>query len=104
MTQKLDIRSALKSTNLISLANALTSEVSGEYTDYIGATPKDVERDSILKLCSTLLSLGIPSSKLSNFFFGYNIPQIGKEFDLLRIGNNYNLNIEIKAHQQKKRF
>ena len=104
MTQKLDIRSALKSTNLISLANALTSEVSGAYTDYIGATPKDVERDSILKLCNALSALEIPSSKLSHFFFGYNIPQIGKEFDLLRIGNNYNLNIEIKSASTEEKI
>lgn len=104
MTQKLDIRSALKSTNLISLANALTSEVSGEYTDYIGATPKDVERDSILKLCNALSALEISSSKLSHFFFGYNIPQIGKEFDLLRIGNNYNLNIEIKSASTEEKI
>jgi hypothetical protein len=30
------------------------------------------------------------------FQFGYNIPQIGKEFDLLRLGVNYNINIEYK--------
>lgn len=33
----------------------------------------------------------------NNFFYGYNIPQIGKEFDLLRIGSNYNINIELKS-------
>lgn len=32
----------------------------------------------------------------NDFYFGYNIPQLGKEFDLIRIGSNYNLNIEIK--------
>lgn len=31
-----------------------------------------------------------------NFTFGYEIPRIGKEFDLLRLGKNYNINIEIK--------
>lgn len=40
-------------------------------------------------------------SKLSycsdNFQIGYNIPQLGKEFDLLRLGENYNISIEYKA-------
>ncbi|UOQ49028.1 hypothetical protein MUN88_02500 [Gracilibacillus caseinilyticus] len=31
-----------------------------------------------------------------NFRFGYSIPQIGKEFDLLRLGTNFNINIEYK--------
>lgn len=31
------------------------------------------------------------------FIFGYSIPQIGEEFDLLRFGNNFNVNIEFKS-------
>ena len=31
------------------------------------------------------------------FYVGYHIPQIGKEFDLLRIGKEYLVNIEIKS-------
>lgn len=34
----------------------------------------------------------------SYFYFSYSIPQISKEFDLLRIGNNYIINIELKSH------
>lgn len=30
------------------------------------------------------------------FFVGYKIPQIGEEFDLLRFGTNFNVNIELK--------
>lgn len=30
------------------------------------------------------------------FFVGYRIPQIGKEFDLLRFGKKYNINVELK--------
>jgi hypothetical protein len=32
-----------------------------------------------------------------DFLFGYVIPQINKEFDLLRFGENYNINIELKS-------
>lgn len=40
-----------------------------------------------------------------NFTFGFEIPRIGKEFDLLRLGKNYNINIEIKnsSSSDKKR-
>lgn len=31
------------------------------------------------------------------FLFDYSIPQISKEFDLLRFGENYNINIELKS-------
>lgn len=33
----------------------------------------------------------------NNFLFGYIIPQINKEFDLLRFGDNYNISIELKS-------
>lgn len=39
----------------------------------------------------------IPYNKYDEFYVGYTIPQIGKEFDLLRFGNNYCINIEIKS-------
>lgn len=35
--------------------------------------------------------------KLNYFYIGYKIPQINKEFDLLRIGDNFILNIELKT-------
>lgn len=37
-----------------------------------------------------------------NFSFGYKIPRIGKEFDLIRLGINYNINIEIKNSSTKE--
>lgn len=46
--------------------------------------------------------------KSGAFKFGYRIPQISREFDLLRIGKNYVLNIEIKngstPEKQKKQI
>ena len=31
------------------------------------------------------------------FIFNFQIPQLGEEFDLLRLGDNYNINIELKS-------
>lgn len=39
----------------------------------------------------------IPYNIYDGFYVGYKIPQIGKEFDLLRFGKNYCVNIEIKS-------
>src|SRR5690606_29511809 len=33
----------------------------------------------------------------NDYYLGYTIPQISKEFDLLRFGKNYNVNIELKS-------
>lgn len=33
------------------------------------------------------------------WFYAFSIPQIGKEFDLLRIGENETVNIELKSHE-----
>ncbi|SDK10160.1 DNA/RNA helicase domain-containing protein [Streptococcus gallolyticus] len=38
------------------------------------------------------------------FFFGYQIPQLGKEMDLIRFGKNYNLNIEYKSESTKEKM
>ena len=39
---------------------------------------------------------GINISNFNDFYIGYTIPQIGKEFDLLRFTNKSILNIELK--------
>lgn len=71
---------------------------------------KDYELNSIASLVDTLLEIRNDISIVNNYYLGYSIPQIGKEFDLLRFGNNYIINIEIKTQssieqilkQQKK--
>ena len=39
---------------------------------------------------------------LDGYFLGYSIPQIGNEFDLLRFGTNYNINIELKGKLEEE--
>lgn len=40
---------------------------------------------------------GCGISHLDGFYVSYSIAQIGKEFDLLRFGKDYILNIELKS-------
>jgi hypothetical protein len=47
-------------------------------------------------LSNALTSEGAKVSTLGEFYYGYKIPQIGKEFDLLRFDSESIINIEIK--------
>lgn len=46
---------------------------------------------------------GIEINFYDGFYVGYHIPQIGKEFDLLRMGHNYLINIEIKSQAEPEK-
>ncbi|WP_369310558.1 DNA/RNA helicase domain-containing protein [Providencia rettgeri] len=89
----------MKHINLISLtqaANTLSEDYFSRYYQYhgIGIKPDEVEvlKDFVIKLDNNCTDKRI----FSHFFVGYSIPQISKEFDLLRIGDNYIINIELK--------
>lgn len=45
---------------------------------------------------SLVQQLGLGRSDYSNFYYSYSIPQLGKEFDLLKAGSNGIVDIEIK--------
>ncbi len=52
---------------------------------------------SLKQLVEGLLKFGVTIDSLDGFFLGYQIPQIGKEFDLLKFTESSCLNIEIKS-------
>ena len=87
----------MKAMNLISLAESLDSKVSEEVLNYLGVQPKDTEKEIIQILAKKVMETGLSVGLFNGFYFGYSIPQIGKEFDFLRIGSNYILNLEIKS-------
>lgn len=60
-------------------------------------TMKSHEKDSLTVLVTTLITAGISAEGLRCFYHSYDIPQIGKEFDLLRINDEKILNIELKS-------
>ena len=59
---------------------------------------KRIELDSLEQLINNIERMDYTKdmSKYNYFYLGYKIPQIGKEFDLLRFDNNSILNIEYK--------
>ena len=100
----------IKTCNLISILDAknnLDDTSLQNYFNYFGieivangckSGIKKSELDDIEKFCQKIKkSDGVKINFFDGFYIGYHIPQIGKEFDLLRIGKNYIINIEIKS-------
>lgn len=60
-------------------------------------TLKKHEIRNMKSFCAIMSENGVSIRGFDGFFVSYSIPQIGKEFDLLRFGTEYLLNIEIKS-------
>ncbi|EPQ9048638.1 DNA/RNA helicase domain-containing protein [Cronobacter turicensis] len=85
--------------NLLSLVQAyqtLKPEVYDLYAQHHGIKIKEAEFRDLNELSDMLYSNTTDLGVFNEFYVSYKIPQIGKEFDLLRVGSNYIINIEIK--------
>lgn len=60
-------------------------------------TLKTHEIRNLNSFCDIMRENGCTISTLDGFYVGYTIKQIAKEFDLLRLGKDFVLNIEIKS-------
>jgi len=90
----------MKSVNLKSLVQAkdsLHQNVFEKFLNHYQIGIKSDEIEDIKTLITHLDQLNCKIEHLSDFYVGYKIPQIGKEFDLLRFGKNYVINVEIKS-------
>lgn len=90
----------MKRINLKSLLQAQSSLEAGLFKEFLrhySIEIKDAEIKDLGVLINTLEDCSCEIGTLSNFYLGYKIPQIGKEFDLLRFGQEYIVNIEIKS-------
>lgn len=72
--------------------------ISQDYINYLGFNIKITDLKSLKSLINSFYKVddSLSISYLSNFYVSYSIPQIGKEFDLLKFSNNSILNIEYK--------
>lgn len=86
----------MKPANILSFSEISDQTCKKSYEKYLGINIKDEEFLCLKKFCS-LLQAEHPSIEVyNNFYIGYNIPQISKEFDLLRIDDNLVIDIELK--------
>ena len=89
------------------LSNTLFQKLMNSYGITSGI--KNYELNGIESFVDELLKANNNISIVNRYYLGYSIPQIGKEFDLLRFGHNYIINIEIKTEkilkqQQKNKY
>ena len=90
----------MKETNLLSLVSAskgLNKVIYERYFDLYASVPKPNEVLDLQAFVDNFLSFENYLQLLNGYFFGYTIPQISKEFDLLRFGQNSVINIELKS-------
>ena len=77
------------------LSNTLFQKLMNSYGITSGI--KNYELNGIEAFVDELLKANNNISIVNRYYLDYSIPQIGKEFDLLRFGHNYIINIEIKT-------
>ncbi|KIH76736.1 Uncharacterized conserved protein [Geoalkalibacter ferrihydriticus] len=89
----------MKKINILSLIQAhksLPREIYNNFKKYHGIDIKDKEVEDLRCLVEKLYETTENRDIFDNFYLGYKIPQISKEFDLLRITNSCAINIELK--------
>lgn len=89
----------MKNINILSLVQAFSSlhvESYKNFLSYYGVKIKNEEVKDLASLLKILTDQTSCKNIFNQFYVGYLIPQIGKEFDLLRFGKEYIINIELK--------
>lgn len=97
----------LKLINLLSLVQAKTSlsdTVFEDFKQHYCLKFSSDEIDDLASLISCLTHSGCTIRDFESFVVGYEIPQIGKEFDLLRFGNESIINIELKKTSSEEKI
>ena len=92
----------MKSVNIYFLSQAEDTVVFSNYEKVL--SNRTLKNDfryheiaSLNSLVNVAVQYGASIEDFDSFYFGYSIPQIGKEFDLIKITNDSLLNIELKS-------
>ena len=86
----------MKTVNILSLSEISDRICRDNYKKYLGINIKDEEFSCLQQFCSLLQAKHASIKIYNNFYVGYSIPQISKEFDLLRIDEKLVIDIELK--------
>ncbi|MGI9580135.1 DNA/RNA helicase domain-containing protein [Chryseobacterium sp. RRHN12] len=97
----------MREINLISIIDSyknLNSDLFQNYLKYYSTKLKDSEIQDLSKLVVAIKTISQKITNFDMFFVGYIIPQISKEFDLLRFDKDIILNIEIKRESTTEKL
>ena len=92
----------MKSVNLYLLTRQVAPEILSEYEYALSGRDKSIkcrteEIDMISSIVDQFFMCGAAPHAYDGWFYAFTIPQIGKEFDLLRISEDAVINIELKS-------
>lgn len=96
----------MKYINILSLVQAyrsLNTDIYERYLQYHGIQLKNKEVEDLESLLNNLQEAS-KKNIFNGFFVGYKIPQIGKEFDLLRFGKDTVINLELKSESTHEKI
>mgnify|MGYP003560104657 FL=1 len=98
----------MQSINLYSFVQAYNDLKEQDFYQYIqrfniNGRLRRTEIEDLTKLTEQLKLANASAALVQSFYFGYAIQQISKEFDLLRIGTNMVLNVELKRISTEER-
>lgn len=97
----------MKHINILSLIQAYSSLQNESYSNFLRHYGIGIKNEEILDLTSFVDILRSHEKEkyiFNQFYVGYKIPQIGKEFDLLRFGKDCIINIELKNTATKDKI
>lgn len=92
-----------KPVSLIQLSNLVKDyELSSAYVRYIAglSTKREYKHQEIKGISKLIKCLNLSFNECEGFIYGYTVPHLNKEFDLLKITENYVLNIELKSQMK----
>ena len=92
----------MKKINLLTLDNIYVSNPEmlqeSSVKEYLNLEDlKPQEKTTINRLCNVIKGTKFHHHFFENYYLNYQIPQIGKEFDLLRISDELVINVELKS-------
>jgi len=96
-----------KPINLLSLVQAKANLSDGAFENfksYHDLEFRSGEIDDLSSLIKNLTGCGCSITDFDSYLVGYKIPQIGKEFDLLRFGSEHIINIELKKTSDEEKI
>lgn len=94
-------------TNLLSILESksnLSDELFKKYLKYQNINLRDNELEDLLNLIGSLIRENKSLNIFDGYYVGYKIPQISKEFDLLKITESSVINIELKSGADEEKI
>ena len=101
----MEVNLEMRAINLYTLTRKIDNEIFAKYESVLSDREEIIrirmkEIEQIAGLVNKLNFNGKTAEFYDNWFYSFSIPQIGKEFDLLKIGNNKTaVNIELKSQE-----